>query len=170
MILDTGPLVALVDGRDKDHVWSVAQWSDIEPPLLTCESVISEACFLLARTRAGGTPVLEMLARGALVIAFRLDEHVRGVRTLMRKYADVPMSLADACLVRMAEVTAHGMVLTLDRDFTIYRRHGRQVIPLVIPASRTRQARTSADPVGHLLARHLAGRGESRARPASSPR
>ena len=142
IILDTGPLVALIDARDKDHEWSVNQWREIEPPLLTCESVISEACFLLGQTRAGGAPVLEMLARHAIVTAFRLEEHVRSVRGLMRKYADVPMSLADACLVRMAEVTTHGMVLTLDRDFTIYRKHGRHVIPLVIPATRTRQART----------------------------
>lgn len=133
VILDTGPLVALVDGRDKDHDWSVAQWSQIEPPLLTCESVISEACFLLARTRNGGTPVLEMLARGALRISFRLEEDVRSVRTLMRKYADVPMSVADACLVRMAEETARSTVLTLDRDFRRYRKHGRHVIPLLSP-------------------------------------
>ena len=133
IILDTGPLVALVDGRDKDHEWSVVQWSQIEPPLLTCESVISEACFLLSKTRSGGAPVLEMLARGALLISFRMEEHVRSVRTLMRKYSDVPMSVADACLVRMAEVTAPSAVLTLDRDFRLYRKHGRHVIPLLTP-------------------------------------
>jgi uncharacterized protein len=133
VILDTGPLVALVDGRDQDHAWSVAQWREIEPPLLTCESVISEACFLLAPTRAGGAPVLEMLARGALRVAFRMDEHVRTVRTLMRKYSDVPMSVADACLVRMAEETPRAVVLTLDRDFRRYRKHGRHVIPLLSP-------------------------------------
>ena len=133
VILDTGPLVGLVDARDRDHEWCVAQWSQIEPPLLTCESVISEACFLLAQTRTGGAPVLEMLARKALTSSFRLEEHVRPVRALMRKYADVPMSVADACLVRMAETTAHSTVLTLDRDFRIYRKHGRQVIPLLTP-------------------------------------
>jgi predicted nucleic acid-binding protein len=52
---------------------------------------------------------------------------------LMRKYGDVPMSLADACLVRLAEIIPHSIVLTLDRDFTVYRKHGRQVIPLLIP-------------------------------------
>lgn len=133
VILDTGPLVALLDRRDKDHEWSVGQWSQVEPPLLTCESVISEACFLLGKTRTGGAPVLEMLARGALLIPFRLEEHVRGLRTLMRKYADVPMSIADACLVRMAEVTHSSAILTLDRDFRLYRKHGRHVIPLLIP-------------------------------------
>ena len=133
MILDAGPLVALVNARDKDHRWSIAQWSQIEPPLLTCESVISEACFLLAQTRAGGAPVLEMVARDAVRISFRLEEHVRGVRALMRKYADRPMSLAAACLVRMAEVTTESTVLTLDRDFRVYRKNGRQVIPVLMP-------------------------------------
>ncbi|MGQ0736596.1 MAG: type II toxin-antitoxin system VapC family toxin [Acidobacteriota bacterium] len=133
VLLDTGPLVALVNVRDGDHEWAVAQWSQIEPPLLTCESVISEACFLLAQTTTGGAPVLEMLARKAVSIPFRLDEHVRSVRTLMRKYAGVPMSVADACLVRMLELTAHATLLTLDEDFRIYRKHGRQMIPLMIP-------------------------------------
>ena len=133
VILDTGPLVALVDGRDKDHRWTVEQWSQIEPPLITCESVMSEACFLLAETATGGAPVLEMLARNVLSLPFRLEDHNRNVRALMRKYADVPMSLADACLVRIAEVTAHSTVLTLDREFKVYRQHGRQVIPLIIP-------------------------------------
>ena len=133
VIVDTGPLVALVDARDQDHGWTVDQWSQIEPPLITCESVISEACFLLAQTRTGGAPVLEMLARNVLSLPFRLEDHGRTVRALMRKYADVPMSLADACLVRLAEVTIHSTVLTLDRDFKVYRKHGRQVIPLMIP-------------------------------------
>jgi predicted nucleic acid-binding protein len=133
VILDTGPLVALVDAHDKDHEWSVAQWGQIEPPLLTCESVISEACFLLGQTHTGGGPVFEMLARRALSSSFQLDEHIIQVRALLKKYADVPMSVADACLVRMAELTAHSTVLTLDHDFRIYRKHGRQVIPLLTP-------------------------------------
>ena len=133
VILDTGPLVALVNARDSHHDWSVAQWRQIEPPLLTCESVISEACFLLRQTRSGAAPVLEMLARSALTTSFRLSEHARNIRSLMRKYSDVPMSVADACLVRMSEIIGHSTVLTLDRDFKLYRKHGRQVIPLMIP-------------------------------------
>jgi predicted nucleic acid-binding protein len=133
VILDTGPLVALIDARDRDHQWSVAQWGQIEPPLLTCESVISEACFLLGQTQAGGAPVLEMIERRAIAIPFRLDEQAREVRALLRKYADVPMSVADACLVRLAEHVPRSTVLTLDRDFRVYRKHGRQTIPLIAP-------------------------------------
>ena len=133
VILDTGPLVALVDRRDKDHEWTVAQWSDIAPPLLTCESVISEACFLLEQTPTGAAPVFEMLVRKAIALPFQLEDHLKEVRALCEKYSDIPMSVADACLVRMAEQSAQSVVLTLDRDFKIYRKHGRQVIPLIVP-------------------------------------
>jgi len=141
VILDTGPLVALVDGRDRAHAWSVAQWADIEPPLLTCEAVISEACFLLDQTTAGSGAVFAMLVRGAVAVRFTLDEHVKEVQALRLKYADVPMSVADAALVRMAEEHSRSAVLTLDRDFKRYRKHGRQVIPVIMPAERARSVR-----------------------------
>ena len=133
VILDTGPLVALLDARDRHHEWAVAQWGDIEPPLLTCESVISEACFLLDQTRAGSVAVFEMLLRKAITLSFCLDEHVKEVQGLRAKYADVPMSVADASLVRMAELFSRSAVLTLDGDFKVYRKHGRYVIPLILP-------------------------------------
>lgn len=133
VIVDTGPLVALLNAGDRHHDWAVSQCSQIEPPLLTCESVISEACFVLGQTRRGGLPIVEMVARRAIDPSFRLSDHVGNVRALMRKYADVPMSVADACLVRMAEVIPHSTVLTLDADLRRYRKHGRQVIPLLMP-------------------------------------
>jgi predicted nucleic acid-binding protein len=134
VILDTGPLVALLDARDRHHEWAVAQWGDIEAPLLTCESVISEACFLLDQTRAGSAAIFEMLLRNAVALSFRLDEHVKEVQQLRATYADVPMSVADASLVRMAEQLGRSAVLTLDTDFRIYRKHGRRMIPLILPA------------------------------------
>jgi uncharacterized protein len=133
VILDTGPLVALLDARDQHHDWAIAQWSDIEPPLLTCDSVISEACFLLDQTRAGSSAVFEMLLRKAMALSFRLDDHLSEVHQLRTRYADVPMSVADASLVRMAEQFGRSSILTLDTDFKIYRKHGRKVIPLIYP-------------------------------------
>jgi predicted nucleic acid-binding protein len=133
VLLDTGPLVALVDARDRHHAWAVAQWGEIAPPLLTCEAVISEACFLLDQTRAGSGAVFEMLVRRAIAIGFRLDEHLKEVRALRRKYSDKRMSVADASLVRMAEQVGGSAVLTLDGDFTVYRKHGRHVIPVISP-------------------------------------
>lgn len=138
VLLDTGPLVALINGRDAHHRWAVAQWADIEPPLLTCESVISEACFLLDQTQAGSAAVFEMLRRKAIALSFRLDEQVEEVHRLRDKYSDVPMSVADASLVRMAEQSSRSAVLTLDGDFRVYRKHGRRVIPLIRPANSRR--------------------------------
>jgi predicted nucleic acid-binding protein len=139
VILDTGPLVALLDARDRHHDWAVAQWADIEPPLLTCESVISEACFLLDQTRTGSAAVFEMLVRKVVALGFRLDDQVREVQRLRAKYSDVPMSVADASLVRMAEQFTRSAVLTLDADFKTYRKHTRHVIPLILPGDTKRR-------------------------------
>ncbi|HEY2381070.1 MAG TPA: PIN domain-containing protein [Terriglobia bacterium] len=135
VILDTGPLVALIDRADHHHDWSVSEWDDIQPPMLTCESVISEACFLLDQIQGSG-PVFEMLSRNTIEVAFRLQDHLKLLRTLIRKYANLPMSVADACLVRMAEQIPNSSVFTLDSDFKLYRKHGRQVIPLICPGLR----------------------------------
>src|SRR5438477_3307763 len=113
VILDTGPLVALINRADRDHLWTVQQWGDIEPPMLTCESVVSEACFLLKQI-GGVDAVLEMLLRKTVEIRFQLQEQTKLMRTLLRKYSDIPMSVADACLVRMAEQIPNSTVFTLD--------------------------------------------------------
>jgi predicted nucleic acid-binding protein len=76
---------------------------------------------------------MALLARQAVRIAFRLDEEHEQVARLMAKYADVPMSLADACLVRMSESNPRARILTLDSDFRVYRRSNRQVVPVVMP-------------------------------------
>ena len=133
VLLDTGPLVALRDRRDRYHEWAKEQFAEIRPPLLTCEAVLTEACFLLADLPGGGEAVLEQVRRGLLAIALRLDEEAVAVSQLMARYASVPMSLADACLVRMAEQHANSVVLTLDSDFKLYRMHGRQVVPTTMP-------------------------------------
>ena len=132
-MLDTGLLVALLNGRDKHHQWTRLQWSQAAPPLLTCEPVLSEACFLLRTASGGSEAVMELLRRHVIEVAFRLEDHVEAVARLMRKYADVPMSLADGCLVRMAELSPESAVLTLDHDFRLYRKGGRQVVPVITP-------------------------------------
>jgi predicted nucleic acid-binding protein len=136
VILDTGPLVAFINGRDKYHKWSISQWAQIDPPLLTCEAVLSEACFLLKDNEEGQAAVLELLRRGILRLPFRIDEHADQIKWLLQKYADVPMSLADACLVRMSEMHADSPVLTIDDDFRIYRKNKRQIIPVLSPPDR----------------------------------
>jgi predicted nucleic acid-binding protein len=133
VLVDTGPLVALLDRRDRYHGWATRQLAGRRPPLLTCEAVLAEASHLLRNVHGGGPTLLELVRRRVLTAPFRLDEEVARVAKLMSRYADVPMSLADACLVRLAEQNEQSAVMTLDGDFRIYRKNGRQVIPTVMP-------------------------------------
>ena len=133
VILDTGPLVALLNRRDRHHGWAREQWTHIAPPLLTCEAVLAEACFLVRRFDGGQAAVLALASRGVLDLSFHVAEETTAVSRLLKKYQDVPMSLADACLVRMAERCAESVVFTMDSDFMVYRKNGRQLIPMLAP-------------------------------------
>jgi uncharacterized protein len=132
-LLDTGPLVAFLDRRDKYHDWAIQQWTDIKPPLLTCESVLAESCYLLRHSPNAFTSVIELLRRNAIRIPLHVDDHIEAIGLLLKKYAQVPMSLADACLVRMVDVISGSFVLTLDSDFQLYRKANRTVIPVISP-------------------------------------
>jgi predicted nucleic acid-binding protein len=132
VLVDAGFLVALLSRRDSHHRWAVAQLPRFAPPWSTCEAVLSEAFHLLGVR--GGPALAALLQRRAVVAAFDLGADLEPVLKLMQKYADVPMSLADACLVRMTETLADPVILTTDTDFRIYRRHSRQVVPCVMPS------------------------------------
>lgn len=133
MLCDTGPLVAFLIQTDQYHRWAREQFEQIPRPLLTCEAVLSEAVFLLQSEGLPADPLLEFIERGVLIVQFSAEEHWPDLRRLLRKYADLPMSFADACLVRMAEVAGRCRVITTDRHFRVYRRHGRDMIPLLSP-------------------------------------
>ena len=131
VLVDAGFLIALLSRRDHHHAWAAAQSPGLSLPWKTCEAVLSEAFHLLgARGRPG---LATLLRRGAVVSAFDLYGELDRVLSLMQKYAQVPMSLADACLVRMSETLADPVILTTDADFRIYRRHSRHVVPSVAP-------------------------------------
>ncbi len=131
VLVDAGFVIALLSRRDRHHAWAVGQAPSHPLPWKTCDAVLSEGFHLLG---ARGRPALsELLRRGAVVPAFDLRDEVERVLGLMEKYSDVPMSLADACLVRMSETLADPLILTTDADFRIYRRHGRQVVPCRTP-------------------------------------
>lgn len=132
-IVDTGPLIALLNVADSHHAWARSTFDRIEPALMTCEPVLTEACFLANRFRGGADKVLELVARDIVRISFDLSTEVEAVRGLMSRYGSVPMSLADACLVRMTELDDDCTLITLDTDFKIYRRHRRQVVPVLMP-------------------------------------
>lgn len=131
VILDTGPLVAFLNARDRVHEWAMAHFAEIQPPLLTCQAAVSESCFLLRGSPPGSRSILELLERKVLEISFSLADHLAHVSRLMKKYENIPSSLADACLVRMAELHDDSSILTLDADFRIYRKHKHRVIPLL---------------------------------------
>lgn len=135
-LLDTGPLVAFLNRRDRFHAWAVAQLGEIEPPLLTCEPVLSEACFLLRHDPAGPAAVLDLVHDDLLRVGLHVPDEIVALRRLVRRYAELPISLADACLIRLAELNAGSVLLTLDSDFKIYRMHGRQVVPTRMPTGR----------------------------------
>jgi uncharacterized protein len=131
VLVDAGFVIALLSRRDRHHTWAVAQAPGLPPPWKTCDAVLSETFHLLG---SRGRPALSaLLRRGAVVPAFPLADELNRVLGLMQKYADIPMSLADACLVRMSETLAEPIILTTDADFRVYRRHGRQVVPCMTP-------------------------------------
>jgi predicted nucleic acid-binding protein len=124
-------VVALLSSRDTHHPWAAVQAPQLAPPWSTCEAALSEAFHLLGTRGASGLSAL--LRRRSVLVAFDLAKDLEPVLKLMQKYSDVPMSLADACLVRMTETFADPIILTTDADFRIYRRHSRHVVPCVTP-------------------------------------
>jgi predicted nucleic acid-binding protein len=133
IIADMGVIAALLNPKDQWREWTVNQWRQLPAPFLTCEAVITEACFLLHHTKDGEQDVLSLIDAGILQIDFSLSAEVLAVKRLIKKYKDVPMSLADACLVRMSEMIDNSVVFTLDSDFHIYRKNSKQKIDLIIP-------------------------------------
>ena len=107
--------------------------SQRQPPLLSCEAVVAETCFLLKRSGFDPSLALQFIERGVVQLPFVLQEQIGSVSSLFKRYENVPASLADAALIRLAEMNDSPLLLTTDSDFHIYRRHGRQTIPLVSP-------------------------------------
>ena len=133
VLLDSGPLVAALRQRDRFHQWAGSHFDGTTQAFLTCDAVISEGFFLLSSAPQGKERLCAMLERKLVISDFQSSAHLGDLVRLMRRYADTPMSFADACLVRMAEVHPECAILTTDRDFLTYRRHGRQVIPVLMP-------------------------------------
>ena len=138
IIVDTGPLVAALVKHDEFHEWASQIIATLPAPLITSEPVIAEACFLLHRRKLPLDSLIQLFERESLIIAFDLQSEVASLKSLLSKYRDLPMSLADATLVRLAELHDNAAVFTLDSDFRIYRKHGRRQIPLIIPEKKQR--------------------------------
>ena len=132
-LIDTGPLVSFVSARSTHHSWTCGRWKLFHAPMLTCEPVLTEAAFLLRRGGHDAEPLFALLERGVIRVALQIQDELSDLRELMHRYRNRPMSLADACLVRLSELHADGEVFTLDSDFRIYRRHGNKVVPVLMP-------------------------------------
>ncbi len=132
-IADTGFLVAFASDADTHHEWAVRVAARVTEPLLTCESVLSEAAFNLDDVAA----VLEMVRNGLVALAFDCNDHLAHLEALARRYTDRRPDFADLCLIRMSELNPDHSVVTTDRrDFHVYRRNKRETIPLICPPEK----------------------------------
>lgn len=130
-IADTGVIVALLAADDPAHGWAAEAFRE-HSPFYTCDAVLAEAGSFFVDPR----PVMTLVARGDLLLDFNLAAEMPKVLALVTKYADQPMDLADACIVRMSELHSRCKVWTVDRaDFTAYRRHGRLAVACEFPPS-----------------------------------
>jgi uncharacterized protein len=122
VLLDTGPLVALLSSNDANHDRARQIFAECAPPFRCCEAVVAEACFLMRKVHpAGPVEVVALGVRGLYDIAIAAGEHWANIETLLTKYADRPISLADACLIRSAEIHEEPRIATFDKDFTVYK-------------------------------------------------
>jgi predicted nucleic acid-binding protein len=133
IIADTGPIVAYLNHRDRWHEWARGVFSMHEPPYLVCEGVLIESGFLLKKGGGSHDALMELLHRGLLKIGFSVQQMQLRIRRTLSRYHDLPASITDACLVCLSEQHHECHVMTTDSDFRVYRRHDRQVIPLIAP-------------------------------------
>jgi len=131
LVVDTGPLVALLAPREPRHRWA-REALGVRARAVTCEAVLSEAFFLL-RSSESGSRALRAMVRDETLEVLAMARERAAITRLMERYASVPMSFADGCLVRLSELMPRAVVATLDSDFRVYRRNGREVVPLLAP-------------------------------------
>lgn len=133
LLVDSGPLVALVDPKDEHHAWAKATFTAAGPRLLTCEAVLAESLHLLSSIPNARSTLIQLFELQIFQTAFQFDQEQFDILTLLKKYHDTPMDFADACLVRMAETTRSAKVWTIDSDFKIYRLSNRRIVPVLAP-------------------------------------
>ena len=121
VLLDTGVIVALLDRSERLHEACAEAVRELEAPLITCEAVTAESCYLLRKLAGAAEAVIDNVAAGIFQIPFQLSQEAAGVKQILRKYRDRQIDLADACLIRLADEFGTADILTLDRDFAVYR-------------------------------------------------
>jgi predicted nucleic acid-binding protein len=140
VLLDAGFIVALLDRSENFHKTCARTVREVEAPLVTCEAVITESCYLLRNLSGASEAVIENIAAGIFQVPFQLSLDIAGVKQVLRKYKDRKIDLADACLIRLADQFGTGDILTLDQDFAIYR-WGRNKPFRMLPTADSAQAK-----------------------------
>ncbi len=131
-IADTGFIVAFKNRTDQHHNWAVDLAREIDAPMLTCESVLSEAAFHLGSSEE----ILALVTSGLLEVSFDCSQHIEKLHELAERYADRNPDFADLCLIRMSELYPRHVIVTVDDDFRVYRRNKREAIPVLCPPRR----------------------------------
>ena len=156
VLVDTGVLVALIDPDTREHQWA-QDWSKRLPqPFLTSEPVLTEAAFVLARDGFDADELFALAEAGVVRVGLRFEDERASLREFMARYRDVPMSLADATLVRLAELNEDARVFTLDADFRIYRRHRSKIIPVLMPDDQPAGSHLAETPLPYRVRRRPA--------------
>jgi uncharacterized protein len=133
VLLDTGVIVALLDRSERYHARCVDVLENLEQPLVTCEAVIAESCYLLREISGAPETVLANIEQGIFQIPLQLNRAAAPIRAILRKYRDVPADFADACLIQLADELDTGEILTLDGDFARYRWRRNRPFQMLIP-------------------------------------
>jgi predicted nucleic acid-binding protein len=133
VLIDTGVIVALLDRSERHHPACVETLASLTSPLVTCEAVVAESCYLLRRLPGAAEAVLENVVKGAVRIPFELTGAARQIQRILRKYQDQEIDLADACLIHLAGEVRSGAILTLDSDFDVYRWGGNRPFERLLP-------------------------------------
>ena len=157
ILVDTGVLIALIDPDTREHQWAQDRAKRLPQPFQTSEPVLTEAALVLARDDLDADEQFALAEEGVIRVGLRFEDERAALRELMARYRDVPMSLADATLVRLAELNDDSRVFTLDADFRIYRRHRNKIIPVLMPDDdQTLGSRLAESPVRYRVRRRPA--------------
>ena len=132
VLLDTGVIVALLDRSERHHATCIEALGETRGPLVTCEPVIAESCYLLRALPGAADAVLENVRIGVFQTPFRLSDAAASLQRILRKYRDREIDLADACLIHLAGELNTGDILTLDGDFETYRWATRKPFRLLL--------------------------------------
>ena len=153
ILVDAGPLTALLNPNDEWHAWARETIRRLRVPLLTSEPVLTEASYLLRREGCDADEMFALAEDGVIQVGLHFEDERASLRELMARYRNVPMSLADATLVRLAELNDQSKVFTLDTDFHIYRHHRNQIIPVLMPDDQSPGSYLAESPVPYRVKR-----------------